>query len=173
MCARDFPAPISDVLAMLTRRFPTTHRATRRQAGRGLVTLVIGVAVAASAWSYWQEQQVPAVTSVEAGNSIAPPQSLGADEIALSRLPAPGPKVYAQILQGGPFAFDKDGSVFGNYEGHLPKQARGYYREYTVAYAHRSRGAKRIVCGGTVARQPADCFYTADHYNSFRRIVVD
>jgi ribonuclease T1 len=60
--------------------------------------------------------------------------------------------------------------VFGNYEGLLPKQPRGYYHGYTVETpgAH-NRGARRIVCGGA-KREPVACFYTDDHYVSFRRI---
>ena len=51
-----------------------------------------------------------------------------------------------------------------------PKK-RGYYREYTVASANtRDRGARRIVCGGQ-ATAPDNCYYTDDHYASFRRIV--
>ena len=55
----------------------------------------------------------------------------------------------------------------------LPRQNRGYYREYTVAYnaASRSRGPRRIVCGGLQPRQPDACYYSADHYNSFLRIT--
>lgn len=94
-------------------------------------------------------------------------------DIALEALPKQGQVVYAQIHQGGPFAFDKDGTVFGNYERLLPRQARGYYREYTVAYnaASRSRGPRRIVCGGQQPSQPEACYYSADHYNSFLRIT--
>ena len=33
------------------------------------------------------------------------------------------------------------------------------------------RGARRIVCGGKQPRTPEACYYTADHYASFRRIV--
>jgi len=94
--------------------------------------------------------------------------------IALKDLPATGQAVYALILQGGPFAFDKDGSVFGNYERRLPKQARGYYHEYTVPKHARSRtrGTQRIICGGQQITAPDVCYYTADHYNSFARILT-
>ena len=61
--------------------------------------------------------------------------------------------------------------VFGNRERALPAQKRGYYREYTVKTpGSKNRGAQRIVCGGPAA-EPDACFYTADHYASFRRIV--
>ncbi len=86
-------------------------------------------------------------------------------------LPRQGIETYALIFQGGPFPYDKDGTVFGNRERILPSKTRGYYREYTVKTpASRNRGAKRIVCGGPVT-QPDACYYTADHYASFRKIV--
>jgi ribonuclease T1 len=52
----------------------------------------------------------------------------------------------------------------------LPPHPRGYYREYTVPTPGAStRGARRIVCGGP-PRSPDACYYTDDHYQSFRRI---
>jgi len=93
------------------------------------------------------------------------------DSIALSALPRAGREVYQRIGDGGPFAYDKDGSVFGNRERQLPAQRRGFYREYTVRTpGERDRGARRIVCGGKDARQPETCFYTQDHYQSFQLI---
>lgn len=92
--------------------------------------------------------------------------------VALSELPPQARHVEALIRRGGPFPFSKDGSVFFNREGQLPRHARGYYREYTVATpGARDRGARRIVCGGRQPAVPDACFYTADHYASFRRIV--
>jgi ribonuclease T1 len=62
--------------------------------------------------------------------------------------------------------------VFGNRERLLPLKRRGYYREYTVATpGARDRGARRIVCGGFRPRAPDACWYTGDHYSSFKRIV--
>ena len=91
--------------------------------------------------------------------------------IALSALPQQGQDTQRLIRQGGPFPFDKDGVVFGNRERFLPMQKRGYYREYTVRTpGSRGRGARRIVCGGP-ATAPDACFYSADHYASFRQIV--
>ena len=90
--------------------------------------------------------------------------------IALAELPPQGRATYALIHEGGPFPYDKDGSVFGNRERQLPAKKRGYYREYTVrtpGVAH--RGARRIVCGGA-KRMPDACYYTSDHYTSFREI---
>jgi ribonuclease T1 len=94
-------------------------------------------------------------------------------QIALEALPKQGQAVYAQIHQGGSFSFSQDGSVFGNYERLLPRQPHGYYREYTVTYnaASRSRGPRRIVCGGQQPSQPDACYYSPDHYKSFLRIA--
>ncbi|MEN9843119.1 MAG: hypothetical protein RLZZ612_948 [Pseudomonadota bacterium] len=81
-------------------------------------------------------------------------------------------QVLVLIAQGGPFPFEKDGTVFGNRERMLPSSKRGYYREYTVVtpgVGH--RGARRIVCGGMRLQQPDACYYTDDHYASFRLIV--
>ena len=70
------------------------------------------------------------------------------------------------IRQGGPFPYPRDGVVFGNFERRLPQRARGYYHEYTVKTpGARNRGARRIVCG-----TPVECYYSADHYQTFRRI---
>ncbi len=92
--------------------------------------------------------------------------------VSVTELPQQGQKVYALIAQGGPFAHDKDGVVFGNRERLLPQHKRGYYREYTVKTPGlRNRGAKRIVCGGLQAQSPDVCYYTEDHYSSFRKIV--
>ena len=91
--------------------------------------------------------------------------------IRVAELPTQGRETYELIRRGGPFPFGKDGAVFGNRERSLPDEKRGYYREYTVATPDsRDRGARRIVCGGPV-RAPHACYYTADHYGSFRKIV--
>jgi ribonuclease T1 len=92
--------------------------------------------------------------------------------VALAELPAEARQTELLIRQGGPFAYAKDGSVFGNRERLLPNHARGYYREYTVKTpGARDRGARRIVCGGSQPTKPDACYYTSDHYASFARIV--
>ncbi|HTH43905.1 MAG TPA: ribonuclease domain-containing protein [Oxalicibacterium sp.] len=84
-------------------------------------------------------------------------------------LPPQARQTILLIRQGGPFPYEKDGAVFGNYEKVLPQQKRGYYREFTVKTPRaRNRGARRIVAGG---QPPHEYFYTADHYRSFKRVI--
>ncbi len=92
-------------------------------------------------------------------------------DVALGSLPVQAQTTYALVRQGGHFPYAKDGVVFGNRERLLPLNTRGYYREYTVKTPGVStRGARRLVCGGP-ATVPDACYYTADHYASFRKIV--
>lgn len=92
--------------------------------------------------------------------------------VALAALPPEARTTHQLILQGGPFPYRKDGTVFFNRERLLPLKPRGHYREYTVKTpGSRDRGARRIVCGGQPPTQPEACFYTADHYSSFQRIA--
>ncbi len=94
----------------------------------------------------------------------------GLPVVSLAELPRQGQETYEKIQKGGPFPYEKDGTVFGNRERILPSEKRGYYREYTVKTpGSRDRGARRIVCGGK-ATTPDACYYTADHYSSFKRI---
>lgn len=123
-----------------------------------LKLVVTGLLLAAVFSSGAVQAKGPAVTGLNATLSVA-------------ELPRPGAQVYEQIRQGGPFKYEKDGVVFFNRERLLPLEKRGYYREYTVATPGvRHRGVRRIVCGGQ-PRTPKICYYTADHYASFRRIV--
>jgi ribonuclease T1 len=93
--------------------------------------------------------------------------------VALSQLPPEARTTERLIRAGGPFPYPhKDGAVFGNRERILAPKPRGFYREYTVrSPGSRDRGARRIVCGGRQPTQPEACFYTDDHYASFKRIV--
>ena len=91
--------------------------------------------------------------------------------VALASLPGEARETLSKVLNGGPFPYAKDGIVFGNRERLLPAKERGHYREYTVRTPQQSgRGARRIVCGGVQPTRPEACYYTHDHYASFRRI---
>ncbi len=87
--------------------------------------------------------------------------------VAVADLPPEARDTLRLIKQGGPFPFARDGVVFSNYELHLPRKPRGYYREYTVTTpgAH-NRGPRRIVCGPW-----PECYYSDDHYRIFRFIA--
>lgn len=94
----------------------------------------------------------------------------GLGTVAVGDLPVEARQTLALIREGGPYPYEKDGSVFGNYERKLPRQRRGYYTEYTVKTPRvRSRGARRIIAGGRDGR-PTEFYYTDDHYQTFRRI---
>lgn len=112
-------------------------------------------------------------------------EASGLPFIAVAELPAEGRDMLRLIERGGPFPYERDGVTFRNYERVLPKQPRGYYREYTVKTPGvKHRGARRIVCGKAPARgRPMgspllrsdpfalpECYYTADHYRTFKRI---
>lgn len=94
-----------------------------------------------------------------------------AGSISVNELPREAVGTLSLIAAGGPFPYEKDGVVFGNFERALPKHRRGYYHEYTVPTPRaRNRGAKRIVCGGPLGHTD-NCYYSDDHYASFRRII--
>jgi ribonuclease T1 len=102
----------------------------------------------------------------------AAPQSAAIASVALASLPQEARTTYRLIHVGGPFPYSKDGTVFGNREKLLPRRPRGEYREYTVdTPGLTNRGARRIVCAGLPPERPSECFYTSDHYASFKRIV--
>ncbi|MGW0878603.1 ribonuclease domain-containing protein [Streptomyces sp. NPDC002671] len=91
----------------------------------------------------------------------------GMRTVEASELPAEARQTLALIDQGGPFPYARDGVVFGNFEGRLPRHERGYYHEYTVRTpGSRDRGARRIVAG-----EHAEIYYTDDHYKSFRAVL--
>ena len=140
----------------LPSRLTRPRRAVRQVARRlGVVT--------------WVASSLLLSTSVLARNTEVP---AGTPTVALATLPVQAQSMFRLILGGGPFPFDKDGSTFMNREGRLPAAVRGHYREYTVKTPGVShRGARRIVCGGKPPRQPEACFYTDDHYASFRLIA--
>jgi ribonuclease T1 len=88
------------------------------------------------------------------------------EEIAVEELPSEARTTLQLIQQGGPFPYQRDGAVFGNFERRLPLKKRGYYREFTVPTpGYSDRGARRIVAG-----ENGEYFYTENHYRTFRKI---
>ena len=117
----------------------------------------------------WQRQPSPSPRAVAPASTAQSESSQ--PSAAQDDLPPEAHAMLARIAGGGPFAHRQDGGVFGNYEGLLPQQPRGYYHEYTVdTPGAPTRGARRIITGGT---PPVVWYYTGDHYRSFRRIEAN
>ncbi len=136
-----------------------------------VVVLLLGL------WSIQRLQRPapPAFAPALSGSGSYVPPARAADPATSATLPgflpAEARDTVALIRRGGPFAHRQDGNVFGNREGRLPRQPRGWYREYTVETpGSRDRGARRIVTGGT---PPVEWYYSDDHYDSFRSFRVD
>jgi ribonuclease T1 len=103
----------------------------------------------------------------EHASTSAPAWAHGMATVPVDRLPAEARRTLRLIDDGGPFPYEKDGSVFGNFERELPGHRRGYYREYTVPTpGERDRGARRLVTGSG-----GETYYTDDHYASFKAVL--
>jgi ribonuclease T1 len=125
---------------------------------RFVLLAAVAIVAANGWWSHERGERAPAAAQAPATRPEAVSTGLPREAIATLRV----------IADGGPFAYDRDGTVFQNREGLLPQRSRGYYREYTVETpGSRDRGARRIVAGGD---PPEVYYYTEDHYRSFRRI---
>jgi ribonuclease T1 len=131
-----------------------------------------------------KDASLEAKPSLQVGAKTSASQAAALPTVALAALPKQARDTHALVLSGGPYPYTKDGSTFGNRERILPREKRGYYQEFTVKTpGSRDRGARRIVCGGFKAAavtaqaskssvpKPAACFYTDDHYSSFRQIT--
>lgn len=133
-----------------------------------LLKPLIVLALVALALAMWQ-RHAGTLPGADAPAPTARTQPTGEDH-AQDGLPPEAHAMLQRIARGGPFEHRQDGAVFGNHEGLLPQQPRGYYHEYTVETpGARNRGARRIVTGGT---PPEVWYYTDDHYRSFRRFEV-
>jgi ribonuclease T1 len=101
-----------------------------------------------------------------AAQRAAPQPAPAIAEAPLAQLPPETRQAVTLIRKGGPYLYARDGVVFVNREGQLPREKRGYYREYTVKTPGvRTRGARRIIAGAG-----GELYYTEDHYNHFVRI---
>jgi len=120
-------------------------------------SVLVALLLAGASPAIWSRGDAP--TSTKAERAPLP-------EIALSELPREARQTLELIKKGGPFPYERDGIVFGNFEKRLPVKERGYYREYTVPTPGlKHRGARRIVAG-----RGGEYYYTDDHYASFKRI---
>ena len=129
---------------------------------RGVLLVCVAIAAAAG-WLSQEPARHPTMAGHAASTAAAPQWIAGTQG-----LPPEAHQTLQLIAAGGPFPYDRDGTVFQNREGRLPARPRGYYREYTVRTpGSPDRGARRIVSGGD---PPTEFFYTDDHYRSFRRL---
>jgi len=113
--------------------------------------------------------KTPRPTALPSPTANAPPVAHVSNLPAVSYgdLPPEAQETVGLIDVGGPFPYSRDGVVFQNRERILPRQADGYYHEYTVITPGESdRGARRIIKG-----QEGEMYYTDDHYASFREIM--
>jgi ribonuclease T1 len=137
------------------------------------LTSVLLLVLLVGALLFWNRHAAPPPSMVSQGN-VTLPAAVNCPA-ARTNLPTFMPPeacvTLALIMQGGPFPYSQDGVVFGNYEGLLPQQPRGYYHEYTVETpGARNRATRRIITGGT---PPQVFYYTGDHYRSFQPFQVN
>jgi ribonuclease T1 len=139
---------------------------TQQRARIGSMAICVALIAAVAAFTMWPGRSLEA-------REAPPVAAKSLSTVLEADLPKEAKTTLALIAKGGPFPYSKDGVTFSNRERVLPKQSRGYYREYTVKTpGARNRGARRIVCGGTANADAAtrECYYTDDHYATFRRI---
>lgn len=127
--------------------------------GLCLTLLLLTLAGPAAAQRDQQRDAAPGATRERVQLSLA--------DVGIKSLTPEARDTLKLIEKGGPYPYDRDGIVFGNFEKRLPIKERGYYTEYTVktpGVTH--RGARRIVAG-----KGGEKYYSDDHYKSFKRIV--
>ncbi|MDT0396906.1 MULTISPECIES: ribonuclease domain-containing protein [Streptomyces] len=101
------------------------------------------------------------------GDGATPSWADGMGTVQEADLPAEARRTLELVDTGGPFPYERDGAVFGNFEGLLPQRERGYYHEYTVRTpGSADRGARRVVTG-----RGGETYYTDDHYASFTAVL--
>ncbi|MCM0016307.1 guanyl-specific ribonuclease [Corynebacterium diphtheriae] len=135
---------------------------------QSLVAAIAGLAIAVAAGYFGLQPSQDSPEQAPATSAIRPHEG----ECPVESLPPQVKDTIADITAGGPFDYpDNDGVRFGNYEGHLPRKDRNFYREYTVETPGlRHRGERRIITGGGSKTSPQQWYYTDDHYESFCEI---
>lgn len=139
----------------------TGQRGVRVSRRRLILVALCALVVMVGGWAMSRDRPSDPAPAMSSG--------IGEPTCPIATLPREVADTVRRIHTGGPFPFPRsDGEVFANHEGHLPKQRRGYYHEYTVITPRaRDRSIRRIVTGGTPLAHPSQYFYTGDHYDSF------
>lgn len=148
-----------------------TRAGTRERAGKWVRHGALAALLAAAGWGGMGAAIGVGVPAMAWAREAPQPLAEASGTIEQAQLPPEAVATLNSIAAGGPYRYAKDGVVFGNFERLLPPHRRGYYHEYTVPTPRaRNRGARRIVCGGPL-RRIDNCFYSDDHYASFKRII--
>ena len=132
------------------------------------LSIIALLLLVAAMWWWGSRPSQPAFAPPPVETS-APPLQSPPNPASRSRpdfLPGEARDTLRLIASRGPYLPRQDGSVSGSREGRLPDRPRGYYHEFTVETPGASnRGTRRIITGG---QPPETCYYTGDHYESFR-----
>ncbi|AUG77128.1 hypothetical protein CFP65_2288 [Kitasatospora sp. MMS16-BH015] len=108
----------------------------------------------------------PGTPAASGSRSSWVPDNPSLADVCRSKLPSQARDTLTLIDKGGPYPYRNDGIVFENRESRLPKQATGYYHEYTVVTpGSDDRGARRVVTGSV-----GEEYWTSDHYATFQEI---
>ncbi len=154
-----------------SRRYAMTSSRSRHPLVWVVLLLVLGYGLWSGMSSNKMAVPVPessrvALPGAENGTADSARQAAAVRAQYPDFLPVQAHRTIELIQRGGPYPHRQDGGTFGNFEGHLPRKPRGWYREFTVETPGLShRGARRIVTGGD---PPSAWYYTDDHYESFR-----
>jgi ribonuclease T1 len=153
------------------------NRQKRVQVVAGFMALVLVLALVGGLLASSSSDDAPTASTLANGLTVSddttplgPPVTTRYSDlptVSASELPEEAVATAQLVLDGGPFPYPQDGSVFQNREGLLPEQPAGYYTEYTVPTpGSEDRGARRLVVG-----ESGGIYYTDDHYESFREVV--
>lgn len=116
-----------------------------------------------------EQQKAPKKTETEAPTKQEPKENPRRPKTLIVQGPRGRTDLVPTLLRierGEKHSHRNDGSVFQNREKRLPRKARGYYREYVhPTRGMRGPGPQRLVIGNG-----DEVYYTADHYETFRRI---
>ncbi len=98
--------------------------------------------------------------------------TLGADQVAYADLPAQARHTIDLIQAGGPYPYSRDGIVYENRSGALPRHTSGYFHECTLVDALPTPGATTRGTRRMMSAQSGERYDTGDHYATFRLVVL-